>query len=198
MSDLAFIGPLVGRWGSQVFCPVLCFNTSPGIPKGWRTSFLAFATARLCTVGPIFKMPPPLAECFGPSQFWPSLCWLFSCQAGEFFKTISPSQSFLARLVHTKRQLYLQHWFQKQPPSTWPRFQRLFFATSTNWGKLLNKKWSKSFLWFRQSAIDSVTSVMLNLTNNLLTQEELSLAIYHEAISGWGYISSSQVDCMYT
>ena len=115
-----------------------------------------------------------------------------------FFKTKSSSQSFLARLVHTKRQLYLQHWFQKQPPSTRPRFQRLFFATSTNWGKLLNKKWSKSFLWFRQSAIDSVTSVMLNLTNNLLTQEELSLAIYHEAISGWGYISSSQVDCMYT
>ena len=35
---------------------------------------------------------------------------------------------------------------------------------------------------------------MLNLTNDFYTREELTVAIYNEAISGWGYIPSLQVD----
>ena len=45
---------------------------------------------------------------------------------------------------------------------------------------------------FRQSAVDTVVSVMLNLTNNSLTREDLTLAMYNEFISGWGYIPSPQ------
>ena len=40
--------------------------------------------------------------------------------------------------------------------------------------------------------MDTVVSVMLNLTNNLLTREDLTLAMYKEFISGWGYIPSPQ------
>ena len=46
----------------------------------------------------------------------------------------------------------------------------------------------------RKSALDSATSAMLNLTNGSLTPEELTIAIYNEAISGWGYTPSPQVD----
>ena len=40
--------------------------------------------------------------------------------------------------------------------------------------------------------MDTVVSVMLNLTNNSLTREDLTLATYKELISGWGYIPSPQ------
>ena len=48
--------------------------------------------------------------------------------------------------------------------------------------------------FFKKSALNTVTSVVLNLTNNSYTQDDLTLAIYNEAISGWGFIPSPKVD----
>ena len=59
MSDTAYTGPLVTRWGKQTNPHTPIYGDSPG---GRWTSFRIFATARLCMDGLICTMPRPLEE----------------------------------------------------------------------------------------------------------------------------------------